>query len=107
MDRQDGSRARLQPDEPGYTQKAFPRTHGFSLIASADGREGSLRMHQDASLHRLILEVEQHETYALAAGRTAYLHVVAGEVSTSARILGRLPNYRHGNNVCRRAAAKS
>src|SRR5437867_4067498 len=44
---------------PSYEQKAFPvesKRGGLRLIVSADGREGSLRMHQDADVYAAVLE---------------------------------------------------
>lgn len=82
----------IEPNEMGvtpvYEQKTFVRAPGLSLIASADGRDGSLRMHQDASLYRIILNSDQQETYTLSAGRTAYLHVVSGELKVNGHLLG-------------------
>ncbi len=47
-----------------------------------------------------ILVIEPNGTERDFEGFAAYQDALAaGEVSTSARILGRLPNYRHGNNV--------
>ena len=81
----------IQPNvygiEPGYQQKRFDDVPGLQLIASPDGRDGSLLIHQDASLYQLRLDVAQSENYTLDEGRTAYLHVVSGDVSVNGETL--------------------
>jgi redox-sensitive bicupin YhaK (pirin superfamily) len=69
--------------EPGYQQKRFATTAGLQLIASADARDGSLLLHQDASLYQLLLNTEQSATYTLAPGRSVYVHVVSGAISVN------------------------
>lgn len=66
--------------EPGYQQKAFAPRQGLSLIVSSKARDGSLRLHQDASLYRLILPAGDNSAISLDEGRTAYVHVVKGEL---------------------------
>jgi hypothetical protein len=58
------------------------------LIASPDARDGSLLLHQDASLYQLWLAAGESASHALAAGRTAYLHVVSGEILVNGERLG-------------------
>ena len=74
----------IQPNqlgiEPGYQQKRFESVSGLQLIASADARDGSLLLHQDASLYQLFLQPGATATHTLAAQRIAYLHVVSGVV---------------------------
>lgn len=74
----------IQPDttgiEPGYQQKMFPRLTGLQLIASPDGRNGSLKIHQDARLYQLLLDKDKNCHYDLGKQRTAYIHVVAGQL---------------------------
>ena len=48
--------------EPGYEQKSFPveeKRGQLRLVASRDGREGSVTIHQDASLYATILSKGQ------------------------------------------------
>ena len=75
----------IEPDvygiDPGYQQKRFDRQSGLLLIASPDGREGSLLIHQDAMLYRLRLDAGARASHALLSGRTVYLHVVSGTLS--------------------------
>ena len=75
----------IQPNvvgiEPGYQQKQFNTQKGLQLIASPDGREGSLLIHQDAFLYQLRLNSEQVALHSLEPGRLIYIHVVSGSVS--------------------------
>lgn len=67
---------------PGYEQKHFPdeeKLGRFCLVASPNGREGSLTLHQDAEIHAAILDGGL--TRKLEAGRIAYLHVVKGSLN--------------------------
>lgn len=62
---------------PSYDQKDFSGIHGIKLIVSPDGRDGSLKIHQDAFLYKVLLKQETSHT-PLTAGRTYYLHVARG-----------------------------
>lgn len=74
--------------EPGYQQKRFPERSGLQLIASPDARDGSLLLHQDASLYQLRLEAGETASHALAAGRRLYVHLVAGQLEIDGETLG-------------------
>ncbi len=63
------------------------RRDGLLVVASPDGRDGSLRLNVDASLFSALLEDGQHVVHALEVGRAAWLHVVAGKVETSGLVL--------------------
>jgi redox-sensitive bicupin YhaK (pirin superfamily) len=65
---------------PGYQQKRFAPATGAQLIASPDGRDGSLVIHQDANLYHIILGRGQQTDYPATEGRTLYLHVVLGSL---------------------------
>ncbi|WP_334078642.1 pirin family protein [Microbulbifer sp. M83] len=63
--------------EPGYEQANIPQQGPLTALVTPDGRDGSLHIHQDASLYRLRLE--PGETVPLATGeRCGYLHVIGG-----------------------------
>ncbi len=66
--------------EPGYQQKRFEPDNGIQLVISRDGRDGSLEIHQDASVYRVWLHPGEAVTFDPAPGRTAYLHMVSGEL---------------------------
>ena len=85
----------IHPDvtgiSPGYEQKRFPpeeKRGRLRLIASADGREGSVTIHQDAALYAALLDGEERLIHPLAPGRRAYVHVARGEVTANGRALG-------------------
>ena len=68
---------------PGYEQKAFPaaeRQGRLRLVASRDGREGSLRLHQDVDLYAATLPAETSLRFPLRPGRRAWLQVARGAV---------------------------
>jgi redox-sensitive bicupin YhaK (pirin superfamily) len=66
---------------PSYEQKHFPaqeRAGRLRLVASRDGRDGSVRVHQDADLYATLLAVGGSVTHALRPGRHAWLQVACG-----------------------------
>jgi redox-sensitive bicupin YhaK (pirin superfamily) len=68
---------------PSYEQTYFPpqeRRGRLRLVASNDGREGSVTIHQDAALYAALLAPGKSVRHALPAGRHAYLHVARGAV---------------------------
>ncbi len=77
----------IQPDAlgiaPGYEEKHFApedKRGRLRLVASRDGREGSVTIHQDADLFASLLSPQERVSHRLAAGRLAYLHLVKGAV---------------------------
>lgn len=69
---------------PGYEQKTFdPKelSNRLRLVASRDGREGSVSVHQDAALLVARLDSGATVTHTLAAGRGAWIHVARGDLS--------------------------
>jgi quercetin 2,3-dioxygenase len=84
----------LMPDQlhlaPGYEEKQFDaqsKANQWRLIASKDGREGSLTVNQDLSLFASVLDAEHDLKYSLNAGRTAYLQVAKGQLIVNGQIL--------------------
>ena len=72
--------------EPGYEQKHFDaasKRGQLRLIASSDARDGSVKIHQDASLYAALVDGAEKVTHALAAGRRAYVHVARGKVTVN------------------------
>jgi redox-sensitive bicupin YhaK (pirin superfamily) len=53
----------------------------FRLIASRDGREGSVTIHQDTAVYAAVLDADQTLRYVLAAPRRAYLHLARGRIA--------------------------
>lgn len=76
---------------PGYEQKTIAdaeKRGRFRLIASPDGRDGSVTIHQDTSIFAGLLEAGQTARQPLGAGRYAYLHVARGEVTVEGEQMG-------------------
>ncbi|MEZ4407661.1 MAG: pirin family protein [Polyangiales bacterium] len=70
--------------DPGYEQRAYPeaeRRNTLRLVASPDGREGSVTIHQDATIRAALLGEGDAVTYELPAGRKAWVHVARGRVT--------------------------
>ena len=57
------------------------------MIASHDGRRGSLRLDSDAQVHSAVLDSGRHLACELAPRSRAWLHVVAGEVQVGDAVL--------------------
>jgi quercetin 2,3-dioxygenase len=71
---------------PGYGQKTFPRDarlNRFCLVASPDGRDGSISIHQDAALHATILEPGRSLVWEVRPGRHAWIQVARGALSAN------------------------
>src|SRR5262249_49756059 len=71
---------------PGYEQRRFAegeRSGKLCLIASHDGRDGALRINQDAALYTARLAGGDHLEQSLARGRHAWLQLVQGELEVA------------------------
>jgi redox-sensitive bicupin YhaK (pirin superfamily) len=78
----------IVPDEegltPGYEQKAFPldKNRGrWTLIASKEGRDGSVTVHQDVDVWTARVSPGAQTTFRLKPGRHAWLQVARGAVT--------------------------
>ncbi len=68
---------------PGYEQRLFPaaeREGRLRLVASADGRDGSLTIHQDVRVFAGQLNNREDVTHQLGSERHAWLQVATGAV---------------------------
>lgn len=68
---------------PGYEQKHFDEASKrgrLRLVASSDGREGSVTIHQDASLYAGLFDGDERAEHRIDAGRHAWVHVARGSV---------------------------
>ncbi len=75
---------------PGYEQKAFApeeRSNRLKLVASRDGRDGSLTIHQDAELYTTLLSKGGSVTHPLKSGRYAWVQVARGAVTLNGKPL--------------------
>jgi len=83
----------LFPEEdglpPDYEQKFIETTgaEGFRPIATRDGRDETLRIHQDAEISIARLEAGQSLTYPIAAGRHAWVQVIRGTLTINGQPL--------------------
>jgi redox-sensitive bicupin YhaK (pirin superfamily) len=69
---------------PGYEQTHFPpadKRGRLRLIASADGADGSVRIHQDVRIYAGLFDGTERSTLELPAHRKAYVHVARGKVT--------------------------
>jgi hypothetical protein len=76
--------------EPSYEEKHFDAAEKqgrWRLIASHDGREGSLLVHQDIALYATVLAKGEQLSYDVGAGRSLYLQVARGSVDLNGEIL--------------------
>lgn len=76
---------------PRYGQATFPlagRRNRLQLLASGDGRGGSLDIYQDAQLYGLDLEPGAGVVHELATGRAAWIQVATGAAAVNGVDLG-------------------
>ena len=70
--------------KPGYEQKTIPAAEKrgrLRLVASRDGRDGSVTVHQDVAIYATQLSGGEAVTHKLAAGRTAWIQVATGNAT--------------------------
>lgn len=75
---------------PSYEEKIFSaadKQGRLRLVASQDARDGSARIHQDASVYASLLEPGQTVRHPLAAGRGAWIHLVSGAATVNGKLL--------------------
>jgi redox-sensitive bicupin YhaK (pirin superfamily) len=76
---------------PSYEQKHFDdasKRGRLRLIASPDGAEDSVRIHQDARVYAALLDGGERAVHRLVAGRRAYVHVARGSLTVQGQRLG-------------------
>jgi len=78
----------IEPDKrgltPSYEQKRVEparRRGRLALIASPDGADGSVTVHQDARVYAVDLDGGERVEHEIAAGRRGYVHVARGSVA--------------------------
>ena len=84
----------IEPDvmgiAPGYEETIFDAAEKrglLRLIASPDGAQGSVKIHQDALVYSSLLDGAVSVSHALRQGRRAYVHLVRGKVSVNGQPL--------------------
>jgi hypothetical protein len=72
--------------KPGYEQKRIGLDGQLRLVASPDGHDGSVTIHQDARVYAARLNGSE-VTHTLASGRRAWLQVARGAVKLNGTTL--------------------
>ncbi len=76
---------------PSYEQKHFgaaEKRGRLRLIASPDGRDGSLTVHQDALVYAGLFDGAERAALAIAPGRKGYVHLARGSLTVNGKALG-------------------
>ncbi|HWS87707.1 MAG TPA: pirin family protein [Pyrinomonadaceae bacterium] len=77
---------------PGYEQRTFPegeRRGRLRLLASREGADGSVSIHQDVKLYDALLAPRDRVSHQPAVGRHAWIQVVKGAVAVNGTLLER------------------
>ncbi len=75
---------------PSYEQKAFDpagKTNRLRLIASPDGDQGSVTIHQNALVYDSLLEKGKSLKHIPKSGRDAWVQVTKGEITFNGNVL--------------------
>ncbi len=76
--------------EPGYEQTRFSREtklNQLRLVASRDGRDGAVTIHQDVDLFASVLEQGNTVLHQLATSRKAFVQVISGSINLNEHTL--------------------
>ena len=84
----------IEPDrrgvDPGYEERRFSEADKrgqLRLIASPDGAEGSVTLHQQARVYAGLFEGSESAVLPIATGRRVYVHVARGAVRVNGQAL--------------------
>jgi quercetin 2,3-dioxygenase len=84
----------IQPDvrgiAPEYEEKRFEpeeKRGRLRLIASPEGTDGSVRIHQDARVYAGLFDGDEHGALDVAPGRRVYVHVARGRIDAGGHAL--------------------
>lgn len=84
----------IKPDrnglDPGYEERRFEpaeKRGKLRLIASRDGDEGSVRIHQDVRVYAALLEGPERCALEVRPGRRLYVHVARGALRANGMAL--------------------
>jgi redox-sensitive bicupin YhaK (pirin superfamily) len=75
---------------PRYADRSYPvkeRTNRLQLIASGDGRDGSLPIQQDARVYATVLEPGKSLRLEISPGRHAWVQMARGALSVNGQAL--------------------
>jgi quercetin 2,3-dioxygenase len=68
---------------PSYEQRAFPfagRRGRLTLVASRDGRDGSVTIHQDVAVFSCLLQKSEASSLVIQPGRHVWVQVIRGSI---------------------------
>jgi hypothetical protein len=77
--------------KPAYEQKTYSaddKRGQLRLVASPDGANGSVSIHQDARVYAALLDGDEALTYVVPDGHRVYVHVARGAVQVNGQALG-------------------
>lgn len=84
----------IKPDKagypPSYEQKTFSdaeKRGRLRLVASPDGQDGAVTIHQDARVYGGLFDRGENTSFELAAGRHAWIHLAQGMATINGEIL--------------------
>ncbi|MCL1468786.1 pirin family protein [Argonema galeatum] len=69
--------------QPGYEQKMYTdeeKRGNLRLVASRDGRDGSVTIHQDVDLYATLLEPGEKVVHPIKNGRNVWVQVARGQI---------------------------
>jgi len=75
---------------PSYEEKHFnpaQKQGQLRLIASSDGRDNSVLIHQDAAIYASIMHGDAQQQYTLSKDRLAYVHLIRGHLQVNGQSL--------------------
>ena len=71
---------------PGYEEKFFTpesKRGNLRLIASPEGSEGSVKIHQDAYIYAALLDGSEDLSHTFGDGRRTYVHLIRGQINVN------------------------
>lgn len=84
----------IQPDQrglaPSYEQKHFApaeKRGRLRLIASPDGADASVSIHQDAKVYAGLFDGDEQAEFAIGSDRQVYVHVARGSITANGNAL--------------------
>jgi quercetin 2,3-dioxygenase len=84
----------IQPNQlgisPSYEEKHFDAAEKrgrLRVVASADARDGSVKVHADATMYAGFFEGGEADVISIASGRRAYVHIARGRVVANGHAL--------------------
>jgi redox-sensitive bicupin YhaK (pirin superfamily) len=81
---------------PSYEEKHFDaasKRGKLRLVASSDARDGSVKLHADASMYAGLFDADESAVLGINKGRRVYVHVARGSVNVNGE------NFRAGDAV--------